>query len=277
MDVVPGGLFNSEDILHKEILKADIVDDIKYLGVVIRDLNIGHFESRVNKKVHSFIPTVSALGLNYPDFDWSRSLNRNLIYTRETPFDTYYAPQNNEMHTSFTEASVAWMLKELAGQPQDPSVYPDGDDLVGPSGDLCDGDTRTYSFAPHLTPGRVLQWSVSSNLKIVSKTARSITVEGYSSGSEAQITAKFANYTVTKTGILVGGPIPDAETTYLDPICMHRPYTVNIPQVEGAESYDIPDQPGITILRVTSKTFDFKATQPGFFPIFIRVYSDNLL
>ena len=61
MDVVPGGYTTSWNELNNSILAVD-------RGGV-------HWEPRTNIKVHSFIPSFSALGMKQPDQDWSLPLN----------------------------------------------------------------------------------------------------------------------------------------------------------------------------------------------------------
>ena len=71
------------------------------------------FSSRTNKKIHSFVPTVSGLGFKNPNFNWSNNINRNLVCSGEIPFDNYYAPRNNTQHVSFSQESIQWLFKEL--------------------------------------------------------------------------------------------------------------------------------------------------------------------
>ncbi len=46
--------------------------------------------------------------------------NRNRVCTGETPFDSYFAPQENQEHISLTKENVAWLTKEIEGNPQLP-------------------------------------------------------------------------------------------------------------------------------------------------------------
>ncbi|MFD1615216.1 T9SS type A sorting domain-containing protein [Gelatiniphilus marinus] len=189
MDNVPGGLFNSEDLLHASVLGEglDLLDDIYGFGDGVQFLDpfnlilgslLGiygsHFESRTNKKVHSFIPTVSALGFKNPNFNWSQRIDRNLVCTNEIPFDSYFGPKINERHTSFTEASVNWLKAELSGNPQSPSFPISPDKLLGEDY-ICNAETFTFDSCS--TPEGVQNWEVSSNLQILSSTTNAVTVK----------------------------------------------------------------------------------------------------
>ena len=117
-----------------------------------------------NEHVHSFIPTASSLGFINPDFNWAQAFKRNLVCpgNKEIPFDTYFGPRNNEQHTSFTEKSVHWLLEELAGNHQPPTIHLDSEDMSGPAV-ICGTDTVTYSF-DFCESLPVIAWEVSNNL-----------------------------------------------------------------------------------------------------------------
>lgn len=175
MDIVPGGLFNAEDQIHGEATEQgiNIWDDIYGFGngVNFGDIAIGglgtllgftgaHLESRTNKEVHSFIPTVSALGFANSNFKWSHRIDPWLLCNDDIPFDTFFAPKDNEPHTSFTETSVNWLLEELAGNEQstpnyaNPTMYGDPEVYVG--------QTVTYSI-PRVAKATSYIWTLDFN------------------------------------------------------------------------------------------------------------------
>ncbi|MAB57007.1 MAG: hypothetical protein CL524_05580 [Aequorivita sp.] len=165
MDNVPGGWFPTQRELAKSIEDSTPCDwvgieDPNWGGYIcVNDwyvINLAH--------VSSFIPTVSALGFKDPDFNWHQAFKRNLVCpgNKEIPFDTYFGPRNNEQHTSFTEKSVNWLLEELAGNPQPPTVPLDPEDMSGPTV-ICGTDTVTYSF-DFCESLPVIAWEVSNNL-----------------------------------------------------------------------------------------------------------------
>lgn len=171
MDVVPGGVFNSEDVLTTSVLGEGIDQTNWWIGGLNwNDAGYGFsfwvfgdtVEMRTNLEIHSFIPTISSLAFYNSNFNWTQNLNRNLVCTGEIPFDTYFGPRNNEQHTSFTEKSVHWLLEELAGNPQPPTVHLDPEDMSGPTV-ICGTDTVTYSF-DFCESLPVKAWEVSSNL-----------------------------------------------------------------------------------------------------------------
>ncbi len=181
MDNVPGGWFPGFDTFVGSIDTDPFLSSATYwfmgewltlLSIINEDID---FDVHTNKYVHSFIPTISSLGFKNPDFNWTQNLNRDLVCTSEIPFDTYFGPQNNEQHTSFTEASVNWLLQELAGNPQPPTVYSESSDLIGPDA-VCQSQPVTYYFDNCKSPG-VTSWSVTGDLAILYSDSNSVTVE----------------------------------------------------------------------------------------------------
>ncbi len=171
MDNVPGGFFNSFDILAGSSTQNQEYGGIFWtfngLGFILSVIFDQNTELSVydNERVHSFIPTASALGFNDPDFNWNQAFDRNLLCSQEIPFDTYFGPRNNEQHTSFTQASVSWLLAEMAGNPQPPTIHLGAGDLSGPVM-ICGTDTVTYNFAPCKSLP-VVEWVISGTLQLV--------------------------------------------------------------------------------------------------------------
>ncbi len=204
LDNSPGGWFPAQrDLAESVILSGPC--DFWLLGwpgggqICINDWQIDTLEH-----VSSFIPVVSALGFVNPNFNWSQSLNRNLVCTGEIPFDSYFGPKTNEQHSSFTQESFSWLLEELAGNPQPPTVYYEGDNLMGPAA-ICQNDIVTYEF-DNCTPIPVNQWQVSNGLQIVTSDDFSVTVQNNtSSTTNGWIKAIFSNQVVEKN-IWLGKP-----------------------------------------------------------------------
>ena len=246
MDIVPGGLFNTEDQLHREVMDEDPGISNWGNGINIQDVLLASFfgiwgdffSSRTNKEIHSFVPTVSALGFKNSNFNWSDNINRNLICSDEIPFDNYYAPRNNSQHVSFTQESIEWLFKELDINTPNPSptVYLTNNDLQGPT-NICSTANKTYSF-DQCKLGSTPTWQVSSNLQIVSYTSNSITVRAVNSftNGSAYVRALLDGQTIYKH-IWIGEP---TITTTLEP-------TGNYVKVNliGANNTNINEQ-GIT-------------------------------
>jgi hypothetical protein len=198
MDNIPGGWFPSQREL------AFSIENSVPCEWIIGQVCINSWSIETIKHVNSFIPTVSSLGFFNPDFSWDQSLDRNLVCTGEIPFDTYYGPGKNEQHTSFTENSINWLMEELAGNPQAPTVYLNGDDLIGPN-TICQNDVLTYEFdVCRATP--VPNWEVSSNLNIVSYDDYSITVEANSSSSNSEFIKAVYPYHTVRKDLWLGRP-----------------------------------------------------------------------
>lgn len=67
----------------------------------------------------SFIPSKSSLAFSGSNKLLHENLsNRNLVCTNETPFDSYYAPNENEEHITLNSKNMAWVLEELKGNEQ---------------------------------------------------------------------------------------------------------------------------------------------------------------
>lgn len=237
MDIVPGGYFNSYDILHNSIMgQSGPTTNFAlgfYMDLSSKDVNL---ESRTNTKIHSFIPTFSALGIKNPEQNWGQSLNRNLVCSGETPFDSFYGETNNTEHTSFNDNSVAWLFKELGDNTNPPiaqtPVYPIQTGLLGGANTICLNTNTTYQFDTCKVPSSAT-WSVTPNLQIVSSNGYGITFKGISNGT-ATITATFANGQIITKTIYAG-------ITGLAMLTNNSGYPYsqsNLP--EGCTNYDAP-------------------------------------
>ena len=192
-DVIPGGMLDSQKDLKNEITEG-------LSGKGLRSEVGDYFEN------HSFIPSFSALGHLQPNQNWGNPLNFNLKCPSNnlTPFDSYFGESKNTTHTTFNKESVAWLLKELAGNPQAPYFPLQAGLLTGPDV-VCDTNV-TYSFADVCkVPSPVTTWSVSSNLNIVSSTSYSVIVNKIEDG-EGFIKATFQNGQTTTKTIWAGYP-----------------------------------------------------------------------
>ena len=211
IDIIPGGMFNTQEELQKSIFKG---------------LSKNHQRSEAGElfPFHCFIPTFSALGHLQPDQNWANPLNYNLTCpsNRLTPFDSYYGERLNTKHTSFTQDSVDWLLKELAGNPQAPH-FPIQNGLINGADGVCNGVSKTYTIdEPCKVPSPVMYndpngtvvngWSVEGNLQITASTAYSVSVQGTSNApTTGKIKATFQNEQSIERDIYVGVPSVDPE------------------------------------------------------------------
>jgi pimeloyl-ACP methyl ester carboxylesterase len=229
LDRVPGGWFPTTTILAESITESTPCEWV--IGqVCINDWIINAIDH-----VNSFIPTVSALGLIDPDLNWGLAMEKNLICQNAIPFDSYFGPKDNEQHTSFTEQSVAWLLEELAGNPQRPSVYLDTDDLQGPDA-LCTSGPNTFWFDSCVAP-EVIEWNISNNLSLVDSDPYNISVEVVNTTvQQGFIEAVFSDQSLRKT-FWVG--TPGASPSLVGPETVRTGSTVTYTAAEapGATSY----------------------------------------
>lgn len=206
MDIVPGGIYNTQGII-KDQFDAALNDAIPGRRSI---------EWRTYVPNHAFIPTVSSLAFKNFDFNWNTPLNRNLICdtnNKEIPFDSYFAPSQNEEHVFVSSNMVKWLMEELNDNPQAPWFPINADSFQG-ADKLCLNQTETYSFSdPCKLPSNVI-WSLNNtNAQILSSNSNSLTLKGITSGSVI-LTASFQNgQTLTKT-IWVGSPIANVMQSY---------------------------------------------------------------
>lgn len=238
MDVVPGGFFDSHDQLKEQIIEG------------IRKKHARH-ELRDYFPIHSFIPTFSSLGHLQPNQNWGNPLNFNLACTTNklTPFDSYYGSSENTQHTSFTEESVKWLMKELDGQEQAP-WFPIKADAMQGVNKLCVDQIATYNLPNDCTiPGKAT-WIVSSNLQIVSFTDYAVNVKGLSQG-QATITATFQNGQIVTKNIHLGGPNVYMQNNSCsnpyDTVCFNSNYymVTGQPNIVTIESFGVESIPNI--------------------------------
>lgn len=164
-DISPGSYFNAQQQLAQESSGIDLA------GLVITNSNI-------IDSTHSFIPTKSALAYTGSNVLDEVIGNKDRVCTGETPFDSYFAPQENEEHIFLTTKNVAWLKAELEGNPKPATVYKtlDSSSLTG-SLAVCDNTANTYVLdIPNSCSGLTVTWSVSNNIEIISTTNNSISV-----------------------------------------------------------------------------------------------------
>ena len=143
----------------------------------------------------TFMPTKSTL-----DFKGINPLlqeplnNRNLVTTRETPFDAYYTPPTHEEHVELNTANVAWLLNQLntttntnSAQNVICGLRVDAISING-SNNLCDVIQKTYTLEPNNLNNVV--WSV-SNLEIIWSNNQQIRVRKINPSQTSSISASY--------------------------------------------------------------------------------------
>lgn len=231
LDNSPGGAFNMtsefEDALGIKLpldnfnvgsalnTLLQVKDEVSKFGVrTLMPLLLFRFGSSVNLDLSqgtpTFIPTKSALAFTGRNKIWHENLSsRNLVCSGETPFDTYYAPDENEEHVTLDAEKMDWVLEELKGNKQFPVPLRGGSRIVGASKKLCVNtlNTATFNIATCSTPN-VRTWSTSSNLRITRRTPTSVSVRAINNGNRrASITAKLVSgETITKQITMFDAP-----------------------------------------------------------------------
>ncbi len=213
IDAISGGYYHAIGLLHNSILTPpssgtnyDFYFPF-YLGFLY-DNGID-LQSRKNDEINPMIPTFSALAIKNPDRNWNSPINKNLVCSDETYFDSFFGYDNNTEHTSFTKESADWFFEELAGDPQDPYYPISNADLKGVD-EICVGEPTTIYFGICKLPfseGEIT-WQVNtSKLSILStnNTNHSAIIEGVSDGN-AYVTAILPDGRQFTKQIYVGAP-----------------------------------------------------------------------
>jgi hypothetical protein len=214
-DNIPGGSIDATKDLYEAITGSTVgpFSFWQYPGAAASSFyayHIGHgaeWETRAYKPIQSFIPTYSSIGIKNPNQSWSNPLDRNLVCSNETYFDSYFGEANNTEHVKLNYRGVNWLLKELGTNtdvpsPQAPHFPIQAGLLTGP--DLMCNPNTPYSFLDDCKLPSTVTWSV-SNLNIVSSTPYSINVSKINDG-QGTITATFQNGQTVIKNIWIGSP-----------------------------------------------------------------------
>jgi hypothetical protein len=257
MDNISGGWFPSYNDFAEPILGSDLYNEHNhpsnwssftwgnFLGEIYAYIS-NHFGEadiilNANNHVNSFIPTFSSLGFYEPDTSWTENLDRDLTCDNEIPFDTYFGPENNEQHTSFTPESVAWLFQELLGNEQLPTVYKDDESslIEGPT-EMCLDDLVTYNL--EICAGPIPTWEVSNeNLQIITSDENLVVVTTKNNLGEyyndfGYIKAIYPNKIIEKE-IWIGRPDNPGDLLGLDDVHYGSFNNYSVGPANGAEGY----------------------------------------
>lgn len=255
-DNAPGGLFDTQNILFEEAK----LDEWYYKLFVKIDKSLSF-------KTHGFIPTKSALAFNGNTFLYEYLADKNLVCTGETPFDSYYAPENNEEHIFLTNENVSWLIEEIKGNPQLPPVYVKPF-TIGGENTICYTEYKTFNISETINSCQgETQWSVSDNLIVTSQTNNSITVTPVNSSINGlgRISAKRQgeNIMEDEKGFWIGKPLNEYSSYRL--VGSTQVYSKEWSRFEGLSEFLIPS------FEQDLYTFDYEWSIPN---SEVR-YSDN--
>jgi hypothetical protein len=228
MDAVPGGYANASNDLKDEVNSSLETTDAFSNLLANKLIYVAPFlysasSLIINRNIppnkettltpQAFIPTHSALDTKGFS-DWYQPIDRNLVCTGQTPFNSFYGENTNMDHITFTDNMVKWLLEELKGNSQAPS-FPAKSDYLDGKDEVCLNIPATYKFLSsqvcELTD--IIKWSVSPNLQIISSTPTSITVKGLSIGS-GSIDAKFQDGKIRSIGMRIGDLSVEDSSSY---------------------------------------------------------------
>ncbi|PHR73647.1 MAG: hypothetical protein COA67_02660 [Lutibacter sp.] len=154
LDALQGGMADTQGEIKVQL--------VEQLGDLVNDGTLSYYDIRTYVPNHAFVPTVSGLAFKNANFKWSQAIDPNLICDDVIPFDTFYAPRDNEDHVHFTQTSVDWLFEELAGNYQSPP----SNSYIKPSivGDpeVYTGQTVTYTL-PKVAKATSYTWNLDFN------------------------------------------------------------------------------------------------------------------
>lgn len=145
LDNAQGGLYDLEEFgLSEDLIKNNLP---KFFEGI---------KSSVLQPRFCFVPTVSSLAISNP---WT-NLNKNLCETVNclSPVGVkhYYAPQQNQLHISYTQPSANWILQWQDAGFDCAKICPSTLSISG-AYEICGSGTYTI---PNLPAGAVVNWSV---------------------------------------------------------------------------------------------------------------------
>lgn len=150
----PGGISSIDD-LDRRILKFTEWGFDWFVTGVKQNLSTDSF---------SFLPTKSALDYQGDPYLFEDISGKNLT-CNNTPFDSYFAPNQNENHTFLSTGASNFIKQEILGNPQFPSYILINEDLKQQGANLCgSNNVRLYFESCNVKNGTT--WSVSDPSKV---------------------------------------------------------------------------------------------------------------
>lgn len=140
------------------------VYDISKFGVDVNNINY-QLQSQIGNWVHltvpqpsfCFVPTVSSLALTNAQQYLTSPICGNINCLNPPQVSDYYAPQQNQVHISYTQDNTNWLLQTQDAATGCVKICPSSLSISG-VGSVC--SSATYSVAG-LPPGATVSWSVS--------------------------------------------------------------------------------------------------------------------
>lgn len=261
LDGIQGGMYDVQEELYKS--DGD-TEPLKHIG----PWNYIVGETKFYHRTHNacFIPTVSGLGLNSSNFDWSQALDISYLRCNSgMVWDNVFVPEQNENHVNLTPANVAWLMSEI-----NPPNYQLTN--VGP---VMDCSTRTITLTPAPPSGSTIS-AVSSNtsaLTVLSVSGNSILVQGVSANPGVTLTV-----TVTEPNCVVRAPItatiPVEDYDYGIQFILDQPgcnFTAHVTYPKPGSSYYWSFD-GVSYTTTSSPTFGSYFPQANVnIPVYLKV------
>jgi hypothetical protein len=287
-DVAPGSWRATQADLAGEGTGTNQLIRGKKLGDIVTNISLGglHRPSQTTRFYdvvgkHCFIPTVSALALTNPNRDLGQNLSTtNLVCSAETPFDSYFAPLQNEEHITITAANALYIKDEIGRRTPVP-VFTAAPTALCPNGATAEFSVADCPPRPG-QPGTTYTWTPGNGLTIVSgQGTPSVTVasiNGYLGFTTLQVVATRTGYApslplTTSVAVSNGGAVSFERSTTED-VCISTTVSVLVSgatvtnwrvdngrllSVFGGEAtVEVSGSPGITTVHA-----DYDSACPG--------------
>jgi hypothetical protein len=196
---------------------------------------------------------------------------RNLVTSGETPFQTYYAPNNNEDHVSLTACSAEWIKQEIGGNYQPPFI---GEYKIQGQAQICN-TPETYTI-PNLPTGTTLTWSIipTSGVASLSTSGNTATLTKTGTGGvqlSATVNSACGNINLPIYDVYAGlPPSPGSTSRSLNPMCPGQIKVVSLLPRAGIDSYLwYTNDSGINVSG-NGLSGSVEATAPGTYQLKIR-------
>ena len=118
LDCSPGGAYDIIPSLQKGWNNGISAGSEDWYVFGISNGCVTEDESTSVNENFCFIPTKSALAYTGSNQLWAEDIScQDLVCEAKTPFDNYYAPDDNQFHVEVTKEGVDWLLAELNENP----------------------------------------------------------------------------------------------------------------------------------------------------------------
>lgn len=217
LDNAPGGLY-----------------DLNEFGFNVNDLTqqlpdfLAGAQASVLQPRFCFVPTVSSLGTINPQQSLFSNICNNAVCNMPNNVTDYFAPQQNQLHISFTQASTDWLLQRQNANSNCLALCAAQFAISG-NESVC--STAVYSVN-NVPAGASVTWSVSPNNVATVNSSGTVTKQGNGTATlTATISSCGSSVSVNKT-LTMGSNWPNMN--------INGPQSISCGQIVTYQTSDIP-------------------------------------